>query len=174
MGMSTGGGSRRAISEINVTPLVDVMLVLLIIFMISTPLIVQDDSERLIEMNLPVTQDNPTTVDLANTEQLILQINADLQVYLGETLLTDCSAARPAATDPRAFAAAAEPCFVELQEKLGANPRLQANESLYLLADTTIPYGFVVGSMNRIRLAGVTNVGMVTNPEFLAQEAASE
>ena len=122
MGMGTGGGRRRAISEINVTPLVDVMLVLLIIFMISTPLIVKDDSERLIEMNLPVTRDNPTTVDLANTEQLILQIDASLRVVLGETLLTDCSAALPSANDPSAFAAAAEPCFVELQQKLGQNP----------------------------------------------------
>ena len=42
---------------------------------------------------------------------------------------------------------------------------------LYLLADTTIPYGFVVGAMNRIRQAGVTNVGMVTNPELLTTGA---
>lgn len=167
MGMSSGGGNRRAISEINVTPLVDVMLVLLIIFMISTPLIVKDTQERLLEMNLPVTRENPTTVDLADTDQLILQIDANLRVALGEELITDCSAA-VGITDTAAFVEAAEPCFAEVEQKLGANPRLQEQESLYLLADTTIPYGFVVGAMNRIRRAGVTNVGMVTNPEILA------
>ncbi|MFT4705139.1 MAG: biopolymer transport protein TolR [Bradymonadia bacterium] len=168
MGMSSsGGGNRRTISEINVTPLVDVMLVLLIIFMISTPLIVKDESERLVEMNLPVTRENPTTVDVNDTENLILQIDSALRVLLGDELITDCGAARGMADDPGAFAAAAEPCFVEIQQKLGNNPRLADQETLYLLADTSIPYGFVVGTMNRIRLAGVTSVGMVTNPEFL-------
>lgn len=173
MGMGTGGGgNRRAISEINVTPLVDVMLVLLIIFMISTPLIVQDNQERLLEMNLPVTRENPTTVDLNDTEKLILQIDANLRIALGDEVITDCSAAF-GITDPAAFVVATEPCFEEVERKLGNNPRLQEQESLYLLADTTIPYGFVVGAMNRIRRAGVTNVGMVTNPEFL-QAAPSD
>jgi biopolymer transport protein TolR len=143
------------------------MLVLLIIFMVSTPLIVKDDAERVVELNLPVTRDNPNTVDIANTEKLILHVGPDLRVFLGDTVITDCSATR-AIQDSTAWPDAWQPCFDEIQQKLGANPRLQAEESLYLLADTTIPYGFVVGAMNRIRMAGVTNVGMVTNPELLS------
>lgn len=168
MGMAAGpgGGKKKAISDINVTPLVDVMLVLLIIFMVSTPLIVKDESERVVDLNLPVTRDNPNTVDIANTDKLILVIDANLRVQLGDTLITDCSGTL-GITDPRQWPDAWEPCFTEVFTKLGNNPRLQNEESLYLLADTAIPYGFVVGTMNRIRMAGVTNVGMVTNPDLL-------
>lgn len=160
MGIQIGTGS--AMSDINVTPLVDVMLVLLIIFMVATPMIVEDRLLREVSMDLPVTRENPTTVDINDTTKLILRIDANLRVYVGEELITDCSTAldRPS---PDRF----EPCFVEIQQKLGQNMRLQEEGSLFLLADTSIPYGFVVGSMNRIRLAGVSNVGMITNPEYL-------
>ena len=174
MGMSVGGGAgrKKAISDINVTPLVDVMLVLLIIFMVSTPLIVKDESERLVDLNLPVTRENPTTVDLANTDKLILTIDASLRITLGSDTITDCSGT-VGITDSNLWPDAWEPCFAELQAKLGTNPRLQEQESLYLLADTRIPYGFVVGAMNRIRMSGVTNVGMVTNPELLTAPTAT-
>lgn len=171
MGMNAGGnGRKKTISEINVTPLVDVMLVLLIIFMVSTPLIVKDESERVVDLNLPVTRENPNQVDIANTDKMILYVDPNLRVLLGETLITDCSASA-AITDSTAWPDAWQPCFEEIGQKLGSNPRLQNEESLYLLADTTIPYGFVVGAMNRIRMAGVTNVGMVTNPELLTPAA---
>ena len=162
-GPSKGGG---AISEINVTPLVDVMLVLLIIFMVTAALIkVQDESERLVDMNLPVTRENPNVVDVENTENLILRIDATLHVFVGEELISDCSAAlqNPA---PERY----EPCFAEIQTKLGQNARLQEEHEIYVLGDTTIPYGFVVGVLARIRLAGVDRVGMVTNPEYLPVE----
>ena len=101
--------------------------------------------------------------DIDNTtEQLILRIDAQLVVRLGDEVITDCSASLESEAVDRF-----ERCFDEIQALLGQNYRLQQEESLYLLADTTIPYGFVVGAMNRIRLAGVTNVGMVTNPEYL-------
>lgn len=162
MGSPGGGKNKKMMGEINVTPLVDVMLVLLIIFMVATPMITRDDQQRQVDMNLPVTRDNPTVVDLAQTERLILTIDARLVVTLGDELITDCSASLSSSAADRF-----EPCFQELQEKLGKNFRLQEDGNLYLLADTTIPYGFVVGAMNRIRLAGVSNVGMVTNPEYL-------
>ncbi|TVQ95529.1 MAG: protein TolR [Deltaproteobacteria bacterium] len=160
MGIEMGSGS--AMSDINVTPLVDVMMVLLIIFMVATPMIVEEAMLREIAMDLPVTRENPTVVDITDTSQLILRIDANLRVYVGEELITDCSTALD-----RPGAERFEPCFDEIQEKLGQNPRLQDEGALYLLADTGIPYGFVVGSMNRIRLAGVHSVGMVTNPEYL-------
>jgi biopolymer transport protein TolR len=170
MGMSgpssSSGRGAKAMADINVTPLVDVMLVLLIIFMISTPLMVKDTSERLLDLNLPITDPDAPAVNLAEAEQLILGIDPNLRVYVGEELITDCSAA-VGVTDTARFVELTAPCFDEIEQKLGANPRLQADETLYLLADTTIPYGFVVGAMNRIRRAGVTRIGMVTNPELV-------
>lgn len=158
---NNGGGRRKAMSDINVTPLVDVMLVLLIIFMVSTPLIVKDNQERLVDIDVPITRNNPDTVDLSNNERLLLRINSELQVFLGDEMITDCSAAR-GATDAGEFARLADPCFMEIGTKLGANPRLQADEALYLAADSFVPHGFVAGTTNRLRLSGVTRVGMVT------------
>ncbi len=163
MGMSSGGGDRTTLSEINVTPLVDVMLVLLIIFMVATPLIKKEEQaeQREVDVDLPVTKDNPNVVDLQNTDKLILKIDRKLVVTLGEAVITDCSGALGKSEKDRY-----EACFVELETKLGNNQRLKDEKTLYILADTEIPYGFVVGSMNRIKKAGVNNVGMVTNPEY--------
>lgn len=153
------------LAEINVTPFVDVMLVLLVIFMVATPMMHEVDRElREVEMDLPVTRDAQARIDLDQVDQIILTIDRELRIYLGDALLVDCS---PFAEGqgPQRF----EPCFDELQEKIQNNQRLQDDGRLYLLAHTEIPYGFVVGSMNRIRLAGVQRVGMVTNPEFQSE-----
>lgn len=170
MGMNVGDGNsggQTILAEINVTPLVDVMLVLLVIFMVATPIMHEIESEREVEMDLPVTRQNPEEVNLAQTDQIILSIDEELRMYLGETLLVDCSAWR-AGQAPDRF----EVCFDELQGLIESNQKLQDDGRLYLLAHREIPYGFVVGSMNRIRLAGVSKVGMVTNPEY--QLAPSE
>lgn len=162
--MGPSNRPRRVIAEINVVPLVDVMLVLLIIFMVTAPIITRDDTQREVDINLPVTRENPRSVDLENTEKLILRIDNQLRVMLDEVMITDCQDALQSDEVTRF-----ERCFDEIQDKLGKNYRLQEEGTLYLLADTTIPYGFVVGAMNRIRLSGVQNVGMVTNPEYLEQ-----
>ena len=172
MAMTTSsGGDKKAISDINVTPLVDVMLVLLIIFMVSTPLIVQDESDRLVDINVPQTRNNPQTVDLANTDKLILRVDSNLRVVLGADIITDCSASL-AESDMVARYRVWEPCFEEVHQKLALNPRLQEQEALYLMADAAIPYGFVVGVMHRIRTAGVTNLGMVTTDTYQPVEPA--
>jgi biopolymer transport protein TolR len=164
MGMSSGGGNRNTISEINVTPLVDVMLVLLIIFMVATPLIKKEESDqnREVELDLPVTEDNPNTVDPSQVKELILEIDRDLRVRIGEVVIADCSEFK-VGTGASRF----EPCFKQVGTALTANEKLKEDKTIYLLADTEIPYGFVVGVMNRIKLSGVHNVGMVTNPEYL-------
>jgi biopolymer transport protein TolR len=167
MAGKSGGG---AISEINVTPLVDVMLVLLIIFMVTATIIRnQEESERVVDMDLPVTRENPTVIDIAHTDKLILKIDANLRVYVTspgtdapDVLITDCSASLTQ-TNPDRF----EPCFQQIFASLGQNARLMSERELYILGEPTIPYGFVVGTLNQIRLAGVDKVGMVTNPEYL-------
>ncbi len=165
MGASTGGGTGETgtvLAEINVTPFVDVMLVLLVIFMITTPMMHEMvDQHSEVEMDLPVAPDEDRRIQLEDIDQVILSIDEDLQIYFGNEPLVDCGPYRDDdGLNPF------EPCFDELQTKVENNHRLQEDGRVYLLAHADIPYGIVVGSMNRIRLAGVTRVGMVTNPEF--------
>jgi biopolymer transport protein TolR len=135
---SSGGGGRQSLNEINVTPLVDVMLVLLIIFMVTAPLIQQG-----VEVNLPDARAKPVK---AEEQKLVLSIKADRSVWLGTT--------EDAARVPLA----------DLEQKLKANVRVQKDHELYLMADKTLPYGFVVDVMAAMQRAGVVNMGMITNP----------
>ncbi len=166
MGMNAGsGGGETMLAEINVTPFVDVMLVLLIIFMVTAPMIEKPDEKRKVDMDLPVTRENTNRVDPGETDKMILEVTESLEIQVGEEVLTDCSDRREG-NDPARF----EPCFDEVEKKLGDNPKLEEDETLYILADTEIPYGFVVGTMARIKKAGIHRIGMVTNPEYLQDE----
>jgi biopolymer transport protein TolR len=138
MAASTGGSGRQTLTEINVTPLVDVMLVLLIIFMVTAPLIQQG-----VDVNLPEARAKP--VD-AEEQKLVLSIKADKTLYLGTS--------EDAARVP----------FERLEEKLRGNARAMKDKELYLHADKALPYGFVVDVMATVQRAGVVNVGMITNP----------
>ncbi len=154
-------------SEINVTPMVDVMLVLLIIFMVTAPMIEkeEDETKRKVDMDLPVTRNNANRIDPEQTDKIILQIDENLLVTIGEETITDCSEKKTSPEKDRF-----EPCFEEVEQKLAQNPKLQEQGEIYLLADTEIPYGFVVGTMARIKRAGVGKVGMITNPEYLDEK----
>jgi biopolymer transport protein TolR len=135
--MSSGGGRGGAMSEINVTPLVDVMLVLLIIFMVTAPLISQG-----VEVDLPQTQAEP----MEGTEKkLVLTLRKDGKIFLGTSDDADI---------PRD----------QLEEKLKTNARLQADKELYLHADRSLEYGVVVDIMALVKRAGVEKLGMVTDP----------
>ena len=148
MAMSTGGGGRQTLSEINVTPLVDVMLVLLIIFMVTAPLIQQG-----VEVSLPEAR--AKAVD-AEEQKLVLSIKADRSIWLGTT------------GDP------ARVPYAALEERLRANARAEKDRELYLMADRTLPYGFIVDVMATVQRAGITNVGMITNPSQAAQPVRPE
>lgn len=134
MGMSSGGGSNTPMSEINITPFVDVMLVLLIIFMITAPMM-----SKGVEIDLPKAKAMPMEVD---ESKLMLMIDAKQRVFLGETEIP----------------------HERLEEALSANARLQREGELYLKADRTLPYGFVVQVMAIIKRTGVPKLGMVTDP----------
>lgn len=135
MGMSSGkSGGRATLSEINVTPMVDVMLVLLVIFMVTTPLIQQG-----VKVNLPETKAAPVEAD---DKKLVVSIDKGKRVFIGE----------------------AEVPLLEFEEKLKTNAKAQQDKEMYLHADRDLPYGVVVDVMAAAQRAGVTNVGMITDP----------
>jgi biopolymer transport protein TolR len=133
MAMKAGGGDDLN-AEINVTPLVDVMLVLLIIFMITAPM-----------MNTGVDLDLPQ-VTAQNVEdpqgKLVLSIAKNDRVFLGGTQVT----------------------WKDLEAKLKSNERVKKESALYIEADTNLPYGVVITAMAIAKNAGVTKVMMLTNP----------
>jgi biopolymer transport protein TolR len=146
MAIGTSGSGRQALTEINVTPLVDVMLVLLIVFMVTAPLIQQG-----VEVKLPEAKAEPVN---AEEEKLVLSVKEDRSIWLG----TNDKPARLA--------------LEELEEKLRANARIARDHELYLMADRALPYGFVVEVMAAVQRAGVTNLGMITNPAQAKADAA--
>lgn len=166
------------LSEINVTPLVDVLLVLLIIFMVTTAAAeqrrleqkkqesVQDKTESLVSLNLPVTPDNAYLAD-PETSKLVVVIDKSLRVFVvrglstaaGQDPIADCSRARSSADYP--------PCFELIVKTLGQNQRM-LKEGLYLEADADAPYGFVSGVLEAFRGVGLESVDIVTDPSFKA------
>lgn len=144
MGMSTGnGGGRAPLSEINVTPLVDVMLVLLIIFMVTAPLLTAG-----VEVDLP-NADAPNMP--IEDEKMVLIIDAERRVYLkvvgGET------------EHERV-----EVPFDGLEDALRTNALIRASSEIFVQADEAVSYGFVAQVLACIRQAGVTKLGLVTEP----------
>ena len=135
---ASGGSGRQTLTEINVTPLVDVMLVLLIIFMVTAPLIQQG-----VEVKLPEAR--AKAID-AQEQKLVLSIRADRTIHLG----TGDDAARIP--------------YAELEDRLKANARAMKDRELYLMADRSLPYGYVVEVMATVQRAGIVNMGMITNP----------
>ncbi len=129
------GREHRPLSEINVTPLVDVMLVLLIIFMVTAPMLQQG-----LDVDLPQT----TTQALRmQDEPLILTVDKEGRYHLAST----------------------EVSFDELGEKLTAIFEATPDKEIFLRADREAPYGLVVKAMAAAREAGARSLGIVTEPE---------
>lgn len=137
MAMSSGGGRGGPISDINVTPLVDVMLVLLIIFMVTAPLITQG-----VEVDLPKTKAKALAGDETKT---VLSLTKEKQIFLGTNK-----------DNPIPLA--------ELESKLKTNAKLQQDKEIFLHADRSLEYGFVIDVMAIIKRSGIESLGMVTDP----------
>jgi biopolymer transport protein TolR len=134
-GAGDSGAGRRAMTDINVTPLVDVMLVLLIIFMVTAPLI-----QSGVKVDLP----RASAQQMEHSEEkLVLTITRDRRVFLGN----------------------AEIPPAQLEARLASNARIQKEKELYLHADRSLPYGQVVEIMAVARRAGVESLGMITEPD---------
>jgi biopolymer transport protein TolR len=132
--MAIGTNSDRLMSDINVTPFVDVMLVLLIIFMVTAPMMMQG-----VDVSLPETTSEPL---VAKKENLIITINTKNQIYINDYQIG----------------------LDNLQDKLKTILEGRENREVYLRADREISYGFVVRVMAEIKAAGVDKLGMVTEP----------
>ncbi len=138
MGMgssSSKGNSKAVMSEINVTPFVDVMLVLLIIFMVTTPLMQQG-----LEVNLPKTA--ASGVELRE-DPFILVITATGKTKVGDI----------------------EIGLEQMKEKLKAIFETRKNKQVYIQADTKVDYGVVAATMAEIRAAGIFNINLITVPK---------
>ncbi len=134
--MQSGFNRDDLVSEINVTPFVDVMLVLLIIFMVTAPMMVQG-----VDVNLPHAAAAPLE---EKVEHLVITVRQDGQVYLNEQAVG----------------------VDYLTRKLELILIDMGARDVYLRADKDVPYGRVVDIMARIKKAGVSNLGMVTLPEI--------
>ena len=125
---------QRPLAEINVTPFVDVMPVLLVIFMVTAPMLSMG-----IDVNLPRVKSK--SIDVTE-EKLILSINENREIFLNKT--------------PMAMG--------ELNDKLAAIFANRIDREVFLRADRSVPYGFVVQVMSEVRKAGVDKLGLITEP----------
>jgi biopolymer transport protein TolR len=130
--VALGERSNDSMSQINVTPLVDVMLVLLVIFMVTAPILQQG-----ISVNLPHVQAGPLQ---GEEVQLVVTVSAEGKVFLNDAGLS----------------------VAELGPKLQAILRERPDRHVFLRADESVSYGEVMKVMGVIREAGVQRLGMVT------------
>jgi biopolymer transport protein TolR len=126
---------KKLMSEINVVPYIDVMLVLLVIFMITAPLLSQG-----VKVDLPQAAARP--VDTKDTETLVVTITSKGEYYLDDRKIT------PAA----------------LSQKVGGILRLRPKTPVLVRGDHRVPYGEVVKAMALLQGAGAPSVGLVTKP----------
>jgi len=134
MGFSSGSGRGGPLSEINVTPLVDVMLVLLIIFMVAAPMMTTG-----VSVDLPNADAPRMEID---EEQPVISVEAGGRLFLREEELT----------------------LAELEARLMTDEDLRARDEVYIQADETVPYGDVVRVLALVRRAGIGKMGLVTDP----------
>jgi len=134
MAFNSGGYNRQLMSEINVTPFVDVMLVLLIIFMVAAPMMTQG-----VDVNLPKTESkNIKTSD----EPLMLTVNNKKEIFLENHKIP----------------------LESLEIKIRKIFENRRNKEVLLRADKDIPYGFVINVIASVKKAGIEKLGMVTEP----------
>ena len=122
------------VHEINVTPFIDVMLVLLIIFMVTAPILQQG-----VSVDLPKVAAGPLT---GQEEQLVVNVGKTGQLFLNDTPMTP----------------------EQLTTKLAAIAGARPDRQLYVRADQAVPYGQVMRVMGAVHDAGLTRVGLVTEP----------
>jgi biopolymer transport protein ExbD len=151
MAMQVGGdgGDEAPISDINTTPLVDVMLVLLIIFLIAVPVVLQS-----VPLNLPKTQFEPTQTKPENVNLSIRSVGGTCEVYWNLTRVTSDELLERGVSALRAE--------VERQEaELG---RVEELPEVHIRGDVNTPYRCVGGAIFTMQRAGFNRVGFISEP----------
>jgi biopolymer transport protein TolR len=138
--MTAGGNNGQLMSDINVTPLVDVMLVLLIIFMVTAPMMMQG-----VDVSLPEATAEPLE---SEKEHLIITVDTENKVFINDFQVS----------------------VDGLGEKLKKILEGRSDREVYLKADKDISYGTVVQVMAEVKGAGVEKLGMVTEPAVFDKE----
>jgi biopolymer transport protein TolR len=138
MAMSTKSGD--LMSEINVTPFIDVMLVLLIIFMVTAPMMIQG-----VDVTLPVATSDPLPTE---NENIVVSIDKNGRIYIKDLNVT----------------------IDFLKEKLKKLLEIQDKKEVFLRADKDVSYGHVVRVMAEIKAAGVNKLGMITDSSKFEDE----
>lgn len=139
-----GLSPNQPMSEINVTPFVDVMLVLLVIFMVTAPMMVQG-------LDVALPQVETQTIKGAN-EKITLTLMKNKRVFIGES----------------------EVGIEKLGVLLAANEKLKKDKEILLHADSSLPYGFIVKVMAMAKKGGAENIGMITDPVINAPKSKKE
>ncbi len=134
MAMGGHNNNRAVMAEINVTPLVDVMLVLLVIFMVTAPMMQQG-----VQVNLPKANTKAMT---PAEESVVVSVDKNGKVFIDKDEV-------PAG---------------DLRERLSTMFVSRTKKEVFLKADSTVPYGEVVRTMADIKGAGIERLGMVTEP----------
>jgi biopolymer transport protein TolR len=137
MAFSMNSPRKTAMSEINVTPLVDVMLVLLIIFMVTAPMMQEG-----VTVELPQAKGNSLAKE-QETAPIVIAVSDKGNIYVDEAPVSEAS----------------------LPEKILEATKDRASKEVYLRADKSVPYGTVVRIMGALKSAGVANLGMITTPQ---------
>lgn len=130
--------SRRAVAEINVVPYIDVMLVLLVIFMATAPLLMQG-----VEVDLPKANSSP--VSDSDAEPLIVSIDAEARLYLNL-----------GASDDQALS------METVKQRVATVLKRNPDKVVMVWGDAAVPYGQVVVLMSELQEAGAPSVGLVT------------
>ncbi|MEW6145202.1 MAG: protein TolR [Thermodesulfobacteriota bacterium] len=141
MGMQTGKNNGRSVmSEINVTPFVDVMLVLLVIFMVTTPILYQG-----VDVNLPKTESRPMP-SLDRERKVVVTLDASGEIFIEKERYS------------------LDQLRIEVRKLMAERGKSLTDEDVFLRADSSVPYGTVVEVMSEIRNAGVQKIGLITEP----------
>ena len=174
-----------ALAEINVTPMVDVMLVLLVIFMVASSAqnfeveqqfrrlrqeqlsLDQLQQDQLVDIDLPQT--TARAVNMTEEKKIVLSFHAKYRFYVGATKVLQCKKVvkgwpKKVPRGAKGDALFSE-CIKPLIEKLLANEKLKVDRELYLRADRMLPYGRVLMLMAEIRRAGIHKFGLVAESE---------
>ncbi|MHB8202258.1 MAG: protein TolR [Desulfomonilaceae bacterium] len=144
MAFSLNRSNRAPMADINVTPLVDVMLVLLIIFMVTAPMLQEG-----VSVELPAAKGEPIE-KAQQRDEVIISVSGAGSIYVNDKAVTED----------------------QLATVVLDATKDKPNRDVFLRADKTVPYGVVVRIMASLKTAGIANLGMITTPQEESSKSA--